>query len=278
MIGFLLLLAAPASPPPDVPQSKRAWMMLEAGAADKSAARRTKTLHALGLLKDPAAEKIAEQALGDPDKDVRSEAATSLGRMSNPAARPKLRACLDDKEIEVVLACTNSLYLLKDPMAYEVYYALLTEKRKSSRGLLESQLETLRDRKQLEKLAFEAGIGFVPYGGIGWQAIKTIAHDDVSPVRALAAGRLATDPDPKSAKALTDYLADKKALVREAVVDAIAKRGDPALLKDLIPLLNDENESVRYDAAATVVYLSRRRAARRRARSSTAEQPDVRLK
>lgn len=200
---------------------------------------------------------MAEDALSDADKDVRSEAAISLGLMNARAARPKLRACLNDKEIQVVLACTNSLYLFKDPIAYEVYYALLTHERKSSKGLMQSQIDMLHDRKQVEKLAFEAGVGFVPYGGMGWQMIKTIAHDDVSPVRALAAERLATDPDPNSAKALIEYLSDKKNRVREAVVESIAKRGDPKLLKAVIDLLDDENDNVRYDAAATVIELSR---------------------
>jgi HEAT repeat protein len=195
MIAFLLFLAVQAAPSANVSHSQHAWALLKEGVADKSPARRAKAVHSLGLIKDREAQRMAEDALSDPDKDVRSHAAASLGEMNAATARPKLRACLDDNEIVVVLACTNSLYLLKDPMAFEVYYALLTEKRKSSKGLLQSQLDTLRDRKQLEKLAFETGIGFVPYGGIGWQAIKTIAHDDVSPVRALAAVRLATDPD-----------------------------------------------------------------------------------
>jgi len=260
MLPLLLLLAVPAAAPPDHPSpSKQAWTILRDGAADKSGTRRARALHSLGMLNNRQAQSIAEEALADPDKDVRSEAATSLGRMRALAARPKLRACLNDKEVQVVLACANSLYLLKDPLAFEVYYALLTEERKSSGGLVQSQLDTLHDRRQLEKLAFETGIGFVPFGGMGWQAIKTIAHDDASPVRALAAERLATDPDPKSAKALADYLADKKTRVREAVVEAIAKRGDPALLKAVIPLLDDENEGVRFDAAATVIRLSQRR-------------------
>jgi HEAT repeat protein len=263
MLPFLLLLAAPAIPSANPPPSKEAWAILKDGASDKNAARRAKAVHSLGLIKDRQAERMAEEALSDPDKDVRSEAAVSLGHMNAAAARPKLRACLDDKDVLVVLACTNALYVLKDPVAYEVYYALLTKERKSSKGLMQSQLDTLRDRKQLEKLAFETGIGFVPYGGAGWQAIKTIAHDDVSPVRALAAERLATDPDPKSAKALTDYLTDKKARVREAVVEAIAKRDDPRFLKAVIDLLDDENDSIRYDAAATVIGLSQGRATRR---------------
>jgi len=253
---FLLLLAPPTNPPAD-PSTGHAWTILKDGVADKGAVRRAKAVHALGLInKDRQAQTLAEEALGDIDKAVRSEAATSLGRMNATTSRAKLRACLSDKETLVVLACTNSLYILKDPIAFEVYYALLTEQRKSSQGLLQSQLDTLRDHKQLEQLAFETGIGFVPYGGMAWQAIKTVTHDDASPVRALAAERLATDPDPKSATALADYLTDKKTRVREAVIEAIAKRGDKALLTAVVGLLDDETDSVRYDAAAAVICLS----------------------
>ena len=261
MIAFLLLLAAPAMPTADPSANQRAWTMLKEGVADKSAVKRAKAVHALGLLKDNEAHRMADQALEDPDKEVRSEAAAALGKMNRADARPKLRACLNDKEIQVVLACANSLYLLKDPKADEVYYALLTGERKSSKGLLQSQLDTLRDHKQLEKLAFESGLGFVPYGGMGWEAIKTIRQDDASPVRALAAQRLAADPDPKSAQALSEGLNDKKSPVRAAVIEAIAKRGDPALLPDVIARLDDDDDSVRYDAAAAVIYLSRERTA-----------------
>jgi HEAT repeat protein len=264
MIAIILLVthSAAAPPPKESSPSQQAWTILADGVADKSVARRAKAIHALGLVKERRAQAMAEEALNDPDKDVRSEAATSLGRMHALTARVKLHACLSDKEVLVVLACTNSLYLLKDPIAYDVYYALLTEERKSSEGLVQSQLDTLRDRKQLEKLAFEAGIGFVPYGGIAWQTIKTVAHDDASPVRALAAERLAGDPDPRSAQALTDYLNDRKTKVREAVIEAIATRGDPKLLNPAMALLDDDNDSVRYDAAAAVICLARRHAVR----------------
>jgi HEAT repeat protein len=259
MVAFFLFLGAVLADPSP---SQRAWTMLREGITDQSAGRRTKAVHSLRLIKDRRAQSMAEEALSDADKGVRAEAAAVLGFMNDGAARPRLHACLDDKELQVVLACANSLYLLKDPVAFDVYYALLTEQRKSSQGLLQSQLDALHDRKQVEKLALEAGMGFVPYGGVGLQAVKVVTTDDASPVRALAAERLATDPDPQSEKALTDYLADKKVVVREAVVAAIAKRGDPRLAKAVMPLLDDDNESVRFDAAATVVCLSEPRTVR----------------
>jgi HEAT repeat protein len=265
--SFLVLafLAIPSAFPAKLPPAEQAWTMLKDGVADKNPARRAKAVHSLGLVRDRQAQAMAEKALSDPDKGVRVEAAVALGEMNARTARPKLHECLNDQEVQVVLACTNVLYRFKDPIAYDIYYALLTGERRSSKGLVQGQLDTLRNRKQLEKMVLETGIGFVPFGGVGLQAFRTVTHDDVSPVRALAAERLAADPDPQSTKALSDYVFDKKNKVREAVVEAIARRGDPALLPTVVTLLYDDNESVRYDAAATVIYLSRRRGSSRKA-------------
>ena len=218
--------------------------------------------------KNPRAQELAEKALSDVNADVRIAATTALGVMGATSSRHKLEAMLNDKEVKVAVAAANALYLLRDPAAYEVYYALLTGQRKSSAGLLQSELNTLKDRKSVEKLAFETGIGFVPFGGMGYEAWKTVTQDDVSPVRAAAAEKLATDPDPKTGEALAKSCSDKKWRVRAAVVTAIAKRGDPALISPLIPLLTDENRTVQYDAAAAILRLSASRGAIRRTNES----------
>jgi HEAT repeat protein len=44
-------------------------------------------------------------------------------------------------------------------------------------------------------------------------------------------------------------------------VSAIAKRGDPELVSAVIPLLEDEEDTVRFSAAAAVVRLSAARVA-----------------
>jgi HEAT repeat protein len=263
MILFVLLVAS-ATPHQAIPVD-RAWSILKSGAADKDPGTRSKAIRALGLLPTVrAAQGMAEKALTDTNKDVRVEAAGALGRMGAVSSRPKLRLALQDKEVKVVIASANALYQLKDPAAYEIYYTLLTGERKSSAGLIQSQLDILRNRKELEKLMFETGIGFVPFGGMGYETWKTVTRDDTTPIRAAAAEKLARDPDTKSADALIEFSTDKKWQVRVAVVNAIAERRDPRLLDPVIVLLEDDNQSVRYDAAATVVLLSRFRARRPR--------------
>jgi HEAT repeat protein len=256
MMAAFLLLTLSATPRPDPEAIDKAWSVLKEGVSDKSSDRRAKAVHALRLLpKNHRAEEMAEKALSDENFDVRTEGANALGQMGAISARPKLRNALDDKELKVVIAAANALYLLKDPVAYEIYYAMLTGQRKSNQGLVQSQLDTLKNRKAVEKLAFETGIGFVPFGGMGYEAWKTITRSDSLRLRAEAADRLATDPDPKSGKALADSCYDSKWQIRAAAVNAIAKRGDPALLHAITPLLYDSNDSVRFDAAATILKL-----------------------
>jgi HEAT repeat protein len=116
-------------------------------------------------------------------------------------------------------------------------------------------METLQDKKKMAEFGVDEGLGFIPFAGIGYSAVKVLRKDDVSPVRA-AAAILANDPDPKSGQALVTATSGKSWIVRAAALDAIAKRGDPKLLSGIVPLMFDEKDVVRYNAAAAVIKLS----------------------
>jgi HEAT repeat protein len=237
--------------------SEKAWSILRDGAANKSSEKRAKALNALALLtQNKLAREMAENGLLDKESEVRAAAASALGQQGSAISIPKLKVALKDSQTEVVFAATHALFLLKDPAAYEIYYAVLMGERKSGEGLVESQMKMLKDTKALAKLGFEAGIGFIPFGGVSYGVFKAVTRDDASPVRAAAAQKLASDPDPKSGEALAKTAADLKWLVRAAIANAIAKRDDPALLSAVIPLLDDENDTVKNVAAAAVIRLS----------------------
>ena len=96
-------------------------------------------------------------------------------------------------------------------------------------------MKMLRDKKALAQMGIQAGLGFVPFGSLGYTVFRTATKDDESPVRAAAAQKLVRDSDPKTAEALMSAASDEKWIVRAAVINAIAQRGDAKFLKSILP-------------------------------------------
>jgi HEAT repeat protein len=238
--------------------SRKAWDMLDTAAASRKTGERADSIRALGLLRnDVHARNLARHALEDPKPEVRVAAATALGQMRCTESIPSLRKLLSDKKLPVVMAAAHALRDLKDESsAYAIYFDVLTGTRKSNDGLIAQQLETLHNPKELAKIGFSEGIGFVPFAGIGWEAYRTMHKKDPNPVRAVAASFLAHDPDPATAAALVKATHDKNWIVRAAAIEAIAEREDPSLQPQVEPGFADRNARVRYTAAAAVIRLS----------------------
>lgn len=236
---------------------EEAWEILNTACSGDKTSGRATAIRVLGLMpNDAKALKLAEKALNDDKPEVRSAAAVALGNINAKSSIPKLREALDDNDPSVALAAAHSLELMHDDSAYEVYYEVLTGQRKAGKGLIASKTSILKDPKKMAQLGFEEGIGFIPFAGIGWEAIKTITKDDSSPVRAAAAKVLANDPDPAATEALADAVGDKSWLVRAAALEALAKRGDPSVLDTVQLYVSDEKDAVRYTAAAAVLRLT----------------------
>jgi hypothetical protein len=236
---------------------EQAWQILEdACSGDKSGDRATAIL-VLGLItNDSKSSKLAQKALTDERPEVRAAAAAALGNMQSRPSIPKLKAAMDDQDPSVALAAAHSLDLMHDNSAYEVYYEILNGERKAGKGLIASQTSMLRDPKKMAQFGFEEGIGFIPFAGIGWGAIKAIRKDDSSPVRAAAARVLARDPDPATTKALTEATGDNSWIVQAAAIEALAKRGDPSTLPTVERYMSDEKSAIKFTAAAAVIHLT----------------------
>jgi HEAT repeat protein len=252
LAAAVCLSAAPVSAQPT-----RAWQLLEGGLKDQKEDIRTAAAHALGLAAgNQRARQLAEWVLSDEKESVRAAGAGALGQIGLPEAAPALKKALRDDSAEVVFSAASALFELKDPAAYEVYFAVLTGERKSGDGLVQSQLDLLKDPQALAKIGFETGIGFIPFGGIGYKAVKAFTSDKTSPVRAAAAQKLIGDRDPKTTQALVNALKDDKWMVRAAAVNALAKRDDRKQVAAITPLLDDEHEAVRFNAAAAMIRLT----------------------
>lgn len=261
LLGAALFLGTASisqNPPLAAGATAKAWAVLRRGLTSDKVVGRQLSVRSLSLMRhDHKAVEFAEQALDDRDRHVRAAAAETLGQLQSSSSIPKLRGALHDPEILVVLAAAHSLYLLKDRSAYPVYYAILMGDRKGSEGLVESQLDRLRDPKQLMQLGFEEGVGLVPYGGMGYEAYRQIRGHDASPVRAVAARSLARDPDPVSEDALIQVaLSDKSVPVRLAALDALSERDDRRSIERLMKNLSETELAVRYRTAAVILRLS----------------------
>ena len=235
-----------------------AWTVLNAGLEDNSTDLRVRAARVLGELNgNKKAEDAALSALeNDKQPEVRAAAAQALGEMGAKDAKTQLHAAFQDTDPSVIIAAAHSLIQLGDDRGYDVYYAVLTGQQKTGTSLTDQQKKMLKDPKKMAALGVQAGIGFIPFGGLAMTGYKMITRDDTSPVLAAAALMLAKDPDPKSGEALADASATKdKWLVRAAAFDAIAKRGDPVLLKAAEAGLQDEKDQVRISAAGAVICL-----------------------
>ena len=242
-----------------------AWTILQAGTENKSIDERVITMRVLQLIPgDARAVSMAQKGLQDKEAQVRVAAAASLGAMEDKSAVPQLAAMMkSEPEGEVVMALAKALIQLGDQRGYEVFYAVVTGTRKSGESLIggeEKELtQLLKNPHEMEKIAFEQGIGFVPFGGVSMEAFQIIhANKEQAPImKASSIKALAKDPDPRTVKALLAALSDKNWLVRSAAYDALARRGDAAVLPEISTGLTDEKAEVKFTAAAAVAHLSR---------------------
>jgi len=236
-----------------------AWTVLNTGLEDNSTDLRVRATRVLGELNGNAkAEDAAISALeNDKQPEVRAAGAQALGDMDAKDTRTQLHAAFQDTDPSVIIAAAHALIQLGDDRGYDVYYAVLTGEQKTGTSLTDQQKKMLKDPKKMAALGGQVAIGFIPFGGLAFSGYKMVTRDDTSPVLAAAALMLAKDPDPKSGDALADASANKdKWLVRAAAFDAIAKRGDPVLLKAAEAGLQDDKDQVRISAAAAVIRLT----------------------
>jgi HEAT repeat protein len=237
----------------------KAWTLLKTGVRQKSTTQRLTAVRVLGLIPDnPQASALAEKSLHDPRTSVRAAAATALGQMHASGANAALKQALQDKELPVVMAAAHALRLLNDPACYEVYYEVLTGERKDDSGMVTQELKVLHDPKQVAEMGFNEGIGYVPFAGIGWEALQTIMKDrkDGAAAKAALISALATDPDARTNKVLVDASQNQNWVLRVAALESIAKRGDPSLLPRIEKALGDSKPEVKYSGAAAIVHLS----------------------
>jgi len=240
-----------------VSRRERAWKMLESAAKGDDISQRRTAVRVLGLMRDdPRGLPLAQHALDDGKAQVRMAAAVALADLQAPSSIPALRSALEkEDDPAVILAMAHALVLLQDEEGFHVYYEILTGQRKAKKSMIGRQTDILTDPKKLAKLGFVQGLGFVPFGGMGWAALQELRKGDPTPIRAASAGVLADDPDADATQALVEAAGDNHWLVRAAALEALARRGDTAAASSVSAYFPDDNEVVRFTAAAAYLEL-----------------------
>ena len=203
-----------------------------------------------------------EEMLQDKDVDVRQAVVASLSDLKTPRATAALRKALEDTVPEVSFAAAKALWSRHDRDGRAALLAVLEGESKTSSSFFSKQKrETLRmmhTPRTTFLFAIQQGVGLIPLPGVGEGVASMqgiLANSGVSG-RASAALLLGSDKDRATLDALKDALADKDASVRAAAVHSLSLRNDPAMKKELEPLLEDTNEGVRLRAAAGYLRLS----------------------
>ena len=220
-----------------------------------------------------------EGMLQDKDVEVRQAVVASLSDVKTASATAALKKALDDEVPEVSFAAAKALWARRDPAGRDALLSVLEGESKTSSNFFSKQkrdaLRMMHTPRTTFLFAVHQGVGFVPVPGLGEgiASMQGILASSGVPGRASAALLLGADKEPGTLEALKDALYDKDAAVRAAAVHAISLRNDPAMKKDLEPMLEDDNGSVRLRAAAGYLRLSAIEAGARPMKRSTPARP-----
>jgi HEAT repeat protein len=205
---------------------------------------------------------VLQYMLEDADIDVRLASIESLADVKTTRATAALRRALDSEVPEVSFAAAKALWDLNEAVGKDELLAVLNGESKSASSAFTKQkrdmLRQMHSPHAILLLALRQGIGLVPvpHLGLGIASMNAILADPEVSGRAAAALLLGHAKDQATLDALKDALSDKEWSVRAAAVHSLAMQDDPRLAADLVPLLEDENQAVRFRAAAGYLRLS----------------------
>ena len=263
MRSFVFILAAGAAfaQAPVVKSTvDKAYDLLTQATQDSNPAKRVEALVAMGVVHpDAKSVPLVEGMLDDKDYGTRQAACSALGEMKSRASIPKLREALDDKAPEVVFAAARALYTMNDPAGRAVLAAVLTGDRPDSSGLISSSMRDaklkLHDPKALILIGVNQSAGLLGPFGVSVPIAEMLMKDKEASAKTASILLLSNDTSESSKEAVRTALSDKNWTVRAAAARAAGNRDISAFFADIVPMMDDKREEVRYAASATVIRL-----------------------
>lgn len=257
-LWILGLWAVPMLAQPNV----AAWDVLKQGLADNNPDRRKQAVLAVGSI-GPAPEviDILNIALRDKDVTIRQTAAAEIGDAKIRQCIPNLKAALDDTG-EVAYTAARALWDMGDRSGRPIFQEVVTHELKDSTGFVEG---AIRDAKaKIRNPKSLAGMGIMEASGallgpfsMGITLARDMMKDSGAPTRAISYATLSQDCDPRGAQLMEWALTtEHNDFVKAAAAKALGRCGNLSSVDKLVRLLAEDNEAVRYMAAASVVRLT----------------------
>jgi hypothetical protein len=256
------------APPPTADSNptspEAAWDLLSEGANSDKFRDRSDAVSALTVLdRDRKAIAMIANALDDREETIRVLAATALGDIKARSAIPKLKNAMDDKSSQVDFAAAVALWKMGDRSGRDIFYDVLDGERKVKPNPIKSKMQQARmdmhDPKALALIGVnELSGAFLGPFSMAVSMAEEYAKNSGTPVQALCAQLLASDPSHRTIEELTDALGDKDWAVRAAAARSLAKLDRPAALPQLKDMMeNDKSRPARFAAAAAIIRISR---------------------
>jgi len=252
---------APESQPSD--PSAKAWQIIDT-AMQGNVDNRRMIVEAASL--GGARPKVFEylgRAAEDKDSEVRMAVCTTLTSLKAPGSLPLLQKLLADNDIEIAFCAAQALYGLDDPAGRDALLEVVQGKTKTGKSFFSDQkreaMAAFKTKKRFFAYLFRMGIRFAPVPGLamGISSMESLTHDPGVSGRSLPLLAFARGNDPETLQALREALKDKDAVVRASAVHSLAMRNDPSAKDDLIPLMDDKEDKVRYRAAVAYLRLKK---------------------
>jgi HEAT repeat protein len=238
--------------------------VIREGADSKDPTVRIQAIQAAGLI-GPNDEVLTrlQSFLSDGNVNVRVAAVKALTDLKATSSIPELQRVLqNDQAPEVQFAAAKALYTLNDPAGRTWLLGLYNGTEKATSDMLHSQARkffgNFHSLESAGTFIVSQGLGYVPVpgAGAGFSAVTDLLTDPNLSARAAALLMLARERDPQIDILLMQALKDPDWSVRASAAQMIAYTARVSLREDLVPLLTDKNDKVRFRAAGAYLHLA----------------------
>src|ERR1700734_2348888 len=244
------------------PNVQKAKDILLKGVASGNPDTRSLAVQSASLIGDRSEVLTKLYSMLETDKDVptRITIISTLGSFNNPAVIPSLQKALKDPVPEVELAAALALFGLKQPDGKAFLLDVLSGNQKTTSSFMSSEKRSLVRMTHTPTTTFLGIVAHqfaLPGLGSGMESGVGLSAYPASMASSSVIFGLARDKkDPTVWDALVKALGDKEWATRAAAVHVIAMHDDPALIANLLPLMDDKKDQVRFRAAAGYLRLT----------------------